>query len=104
MREHLDLTGASGAAYRFRLVEDPAQLPATPGNFVYVRWRGLAAQVMCCAAADSLIEASNRWDHAVRAHGVQGLYIRLNVARATRVEQYHDLNLRLRPPLAWLSE
>lgn len=104
MREHLDLTGASGTAYRFRLVEDPAELPATPGNFVYVRWRGSAAQVMCCAAADSLVEARNRWDLAVRSHGVQGLYIRLNVARATRVEEYHDLNLRLRPPLAWISE
>ncbi len=104
MRELLDLTGASGAAYRFRLVEDPAQLPATPGNFVYVRWRGSAAQVMCCAAADSLVEASHQWDAAVRSHGVQGLYIRLNVARSKRAEEHHDLNTRLRPPLAWLNE
>jgi len=96
---HLDLTGASGATYRFRLVDDPAQLPSTAGNFIYVRWRGTAPQIMCCCAVNSLTQASQDWDFAVRSHGAQGLYIRLNVARATRGEEHRDLVARLRPPM-----
>ena len=81
MQDLLDLTGASGADYRFRRVEDPARLPTTAGNFLYVRWRGSTPQVLCCGAVNSLVEASDRWDFAVRSHGAQGLYVRLNVAR-----------------------
>ena len=99
VQDLLDLTGASGATYRFRLVEDPGQLPSAAGNFAYVRWRGTAAQVMCCSAVNSLVEASDAWDFAVRSHGVEGLYIRLNVARATRGEEHRDLVARLRPPM-----
>lgn len=99
VNEHVDLTGASGAVYRFRLVEDPAQLPSTGGNFVYVRRTGAVFQVMCCSAVNSLVEASQAWDDAVRSYGVQSLYIRLNVARATRAEEHRDLIARLRPPM-----
>lgn len=104
MQDHLDLTGASGAIYRFRLVEDPAQLPATAGNFVYVRWRGATAQVLCCAAVNSLVQATDDWDFAVRSHGVQALYVRLNVARATRGEEHRDLVSRWRPVMASRDE
>ena len=99
MKEHLDLLGASGAAYRFRLVGDPAELPATSGNFAYVRWRGAAAQVSCCGAANSLTLAIRFWDAAVRDHGAEGLYIRLNVARAIRDAEHEDLVARQRPPM-----
>jgi hypothetical protein len=104
VQDLLDLTGASGAQYRFRLIEDPEQLPATAGNFLYVRWRGSAPQVMCCGAVNSLVEASHRWDFAVRSHGVQGLYIRLNVARAKRREEHQDLFTRLQPPMPPIDE
>jgi hypothetical protein len=104
VKEHLDLQGASGAAYRFRLVADPAELPATSGNFVYVRWRGSAAQVACCGAVDSLISATRFWDAAVRAHKVDGLYIRLNVARALRDAEHEDLVIRQRPPMTSYRE
>jgi hypothetical protein len=104
VQDLLDLTGASGASYRFRLVEDPGQLPSTAGNFLYVRWRGSAPQVMCCGAVNSLVEASQRWDLAVRAHGAQGLYIRLNIARAKRREEHLDLVTRLQPPMAAIDE
>jgi hypothetical protein len=99
VQDHLDVTGASGARYRFRLVGDPARLPATAGNFLYVRWRGSSPQIMCCGAVNSLVQATDQWDVAVRAHGVQGLYIRLNVARAARREEHLDLFSKLRPPM-----
>jgi hypothetical protein len=104
VQDHLDLIGASGATYRFRLVENPAQLPSTAGNFVYVRWRGASPQVLCCSAVNSLAQAALDWDLAVRSHGVQGLYIRLNVARATRGEEHRDLVARLHPVMASRDE
>lgn len=100
MKDSLDLQGASGATYRFRLVADPAGLPATSGNFVYVRWRGAAAQVACCGAVHTLASANRFWDEAVRAHKVEGLYIRLNVARAVRDQEHEDLMAKLRPPMS----
>ena len=99
MKEHVDLQGASGASYRFRLVADPGQLPASSGNFAYVRWRGAAPQIACCGAVNSLLSANRLWDEAVRGHGVEGLYIRLNVARAVRDEEHADLVQKLRPPM-----
>ncbi len=104
MKEHLDLQGASGATYRFRLILDPGQLPATSGNFVYVRWRGVTPQVAFCGAVNSLGSANRFWDQAVRAHGVEGLYVRLNVARSKRDEEHADLVEKLRPPMTPFSE
>jgi len=72
VNETIDLIGASGATYRFRLVTDPNQLPSTAGNFAYVRWRGSAVQVMGCGAVNSLQEAARDWNVAVRDHGAQG--------------------------------
>lgn len=99
MQEHLDLQGASGATYRFRLIADPDQLPATSGNFVYVRWRGATPQVFCCGAVNSLTAAVRSWDEAVRAYGASGLYVRLNVARSARDEEHADLVEKYRPPM-----
>ena len=104
VQDHLDLPGASGAIYRFRLIEDPAQLPSTAGNFVYVRWRATTPQVMCCGAVGSLLDVRQQWDSAVRSHSAQGLYIRLNVARSTRGEEHLDLISRWRPPIPALDE
>lgn len=104
VKDHLDLSGASGAIYRFRLVEDPAELPSAAGNFVYLRWRGASPQVISCGAVNSLASASGQWDAAVRSHGVQALYIRLNVARSTRQEEHLDLIKRWRPAIQALDE
>jgi hypothetical protein len=99
VQDHLDLQGASGATYRFRLIAETGELPATSGNFVYVRWRGQTPQVFCCGAINSLSAASRAWDEAVRTHGVTGLYVRLNVARARRDEEHADLTAKYRPPM-----
>jgi hypothetical protein len=104
VNETIDLIGASGATYRFRLVTDPNQLPSTAGNFAYVRWRGSAVQVMGCGAVNSLQEAARDWNVAVRDHGAQGLYVRLNVARSTRGDEHQDLVDRLRPPMSARDE
>jgi len=104
VQDHLDLQGASGATYRFRLIPEPGQLPATSGNFAYVRWRGATPQVFCLGAVNNLGSAGRDWDEAVRAHGASGLYVRLNVARAVRDEEHADLFEKHRPPMVSRAE
>jgi uncharacterized protein YecE (DUF72 family) len=104
VQDHLDLQGASGATYRFRLIAGPDQLPATSGNFVYVRWHGAAPQVFCCGAVDSLSATFGSWDEAVRTYGALCVYVRLNVARSVRDEEYSDLVEKYRPPMSTHAE
>lgn len=104
MQDHLDLQGASGATYRFRLIAGPDQLPATSGNFVYVRWLDTEPQVLCCGVIDSLSAAFGSWDEAVRTYGPSSAYIRLNVARARRDEEHADLVENYRPPMSVCAE
>lgn len=104
VQDHLDLQGASGATYRFRLIAEPGQLPATSGNFAYVRWRGARPEVSCLGAVNSLGSASRVWDEAVRAHGASGLYVRLNVARAARDQEHADLVEKHQPPMVSHAE
>lgn len=99
VQDHLDLQGASGATYRFRLVSDLEELPATSGNFVYLRREGAAPRVFCFGAVDSLGFAAERREEIARAYGPADLYVRLNVARALRDEEHADLVRRHRPPM-----
>lgn len=104
MQDHLDLQGASGATYRFRLIAGPDQLPATSGNFVYVRWLDMEPQVLCCGVVDSLSAAFGSWDEAVRTYGALCVYVRLNVARARRDEVHADLVEKYRPLMSTHAE
>jgi hypothetical protein len=104
VKEHLDLEGASGAIYRFRLIADPDQLPVAGGNFVFVRWSGEGPQVSFCGAVNSLVMATRFWGEAARVHGAQGLYIRLNVARASREREHADFVKKLKPPMKPYSD
>lgn len=104
MQDILDLQGASGGSYRFRRIDDPAQLPATSGNFVHVRWSGEVAQVVYCGSVNTLTSAADRWSETVGVYGAVGLYIRLNVARRGRDEEHADLVEKHRPSLGEVVE
>lgn len=99
MKPFIDLIGASGAIYRFRLVEDPALLPATGGNFVYVRSDAKGQQVVGCGVARGLARAQASWPAAVQQHKANGIYVRLNVARVQRESEHEDLVAGLKPAL-----
>ena len=99
MQDLLDLEGASGARYRFRHVADLSDLRVTAGNFAYVRWTGPRPQVVGCGAVNGLVRAVSGWSEAVSAHGANAVYVRLNVARAARLDEHHDLIEGLRPPM-----
>ena len=98
MNEHIELEGADGVPLRFRLNGDLAELPAMAGNFVCVRSKGGALDVVCVGAAASLQDASKSWK-AAKDKGAEALYVRLNVAGATRTQELEALAARYQPPL-----
>lgn len=103
MIEILDLVGASGASYRFRLVE-PARLPVTAGNFALVRFAGGAPEVVCLGSANKLLLAEDAQAEVVRSNGEVALYMRLNIGRGLRVAEHEDLMGAYRPPFESVLE
>ncbi len=99
MNEIIDLVGSTGRPYRFRRVSLPAFLPVMSGNFVFVRWQGDKAEVVCSGTADSLIYAAGGWADATRHHGAHSIYVRLNVSRTVRIAEHDDLAVRHNPPI-----
>lgn len=90
MTDFLDLQGASGAPYRFRhvTVED---LPTMAGNVVVVTPPYPLRAVVFCGAAECLANAAPRLGPTLAAHPGAQVYVRLNVARATRETEHADL-------------
>ncbi|NBB16545.1 hypothetical protein GVN21_14375 [Caulobacter sp. SLTY] len=99
MNEYIELQGASGSALRFRLRSDAAPLPAMAGNFVCIKMSGDTPEVVACGATNSLMTAGVAWEAAVREHGAEALYIRLNVAGATRALELESLVKHHNPPM-----
>jgi hypothetical protein len=100
----LDLRGASGAAYRFHKIDTGAPLPAIAGNFVYVTGEGAARCLVCCGAAESLRNALKDWDHAVRVHRANAVYVRRNVSWKIRAIEHADIVARWRPKMIAAAE
>jgi len=100
MTNQIDLQGASGVIYRYRLVEDSAPKTPVAGNFVCVSRREGAPVVVYVGAADNLaVEASERWIEAASRHAATHLYTRLNVGLAARDQEAADLVEALRPAM-----
>jgi hypothetical protein len=98
VKPFLDLTGASGSVYRFRRCGDLNELPATAGNFVYLRADPAGDEIVCCGTARSLVRASSAWKAAERRKATD-LYLRLNVSRAVREGEHEDIVAATQPPL-----
>lgn len=92
----LDIIGASGAVYRFRLHRPGQALPATAGNYVYVQAGSRPPVILCCGEASSLVQAGNA---ARDVEEGAALYLRLNVSRATRVAEHEDIVAAAAPAL-----
>jgi hypothetical protein len=98
MNSQIDLCGASGTIYRYRIANPVRPNIAGSGNFVYVRDEDGAAQVVFAGETDSLaLDSLLRWDEAVRQHGATHLFMRLNVSGATRACELSDLLPALDP-------
>ena len=90
MNTIIDLCGASGATYRFRLWADGASHPPTAGNYACVRFHGGRMEVLGVGDALDLSLVPNELPKRLR-DSAPLIYTRLNVARATRAAEHDDL-------------
>ena len=90
MKDFIDLEGASGAKYRFRLWPDGTPHLPTGGNFVYVRQEQRGFTVLVVGESNDLSQARAQWPEAVR-RGATHAFTRLNVSRAVRTAEHQDL-------------
>jgi hypothetical protein len=101
MREFVDLRGASGSSYRFRLAPNGTIPLRIAGNYAILRPKPGGFTVAHLGVTGDLSMAR---EEAARSYGRGpfNLYVRLNVARSTREAEHEDLavayGLRLPEP------
>jgi hypothetical protein len=90
-KDTIDVAGASGAQYRFRLVADPQRPPIGAGNYVYIKHGDEADEVVGCGVTNSLPAAAATWASSPRQRGATAFYARLNVSRSVREAELADI-------------
>ena len=94
MKDFIDLPGASGASYRFRLWPEGRAHQPIAGNFVCVRaGEGGAYKVIHVGESTDLSRIRFELPKPLRAADVL-VYTRLNIARAARSAEHEDLLAR----------
>jgi hypothetical protein len=92
MSDHIDVHGASGKLYRFRLAPNARPASAMSGTFAYVREEGRAKEILFVGETDNLMNgAPARWIEAAGQHQATHLYVRLNISAAVRQEELQDI-------------
>lgn len=97
MKPFIDITGASGAVYRFDGIAGAADAPAVAGNFVFARISGRDVEVACCGSALNLKDTVSLWGAEIEASETQGIFVRLNTLRGARVREHDDIVEKHRP-------
>lgn len=89
MNELVDLTGASGAVYRFRRVANGEAQQRMGGNYALLKARAGGFTVRFVGLTNDLSQARQECPPELLkgAH----LYVRLNVPRAAREAEHEDL-------------
>jgi hypothetical protein len=98
MNDFIDLQGASGASYRFRLWAEGASHLPIAGNYVFVRQAGDAVKVVLAGLTNDLSTCRKEFRKAVSRKATH-VYTRLNVSRATRHAEHDDLVAGCQPAL-----
>jgi hypothetical protein len=89
--QQIDLTGASGAVYRYAAAPERGVSTPMGGNFAFVRVSGSDLTVIYMGQTDNLMRnAAERWNQA-EPLGATHIYIRLNVSGRLREEELQDL-------------
>jgi hypothetical protein len=93
MISYLDLTGASGAAYRFARIENATPPTAHSGLYLYVREAADAPPVVVfLGETENLMTGvAGRWAEAQGEHGATALFTRLHVGAAARRAELFDI-------------
>ncbi len=100
MREYVDVTGASGASYRFMRFRDGRPLSPMGGNYLYARFTGDRFELIFAGEAPNLLlNARERWAEAVSGFQATELYSRLNISERIRQMELSDIAAANRPPM-----
>jgi hypothetical protein len=100
LTRQFDITGQSGAQYRYKALEELK--PVSPGgaNYLFVSWSGDTAKIIHAGESDSLHRAVfDTWDEARIDHGATEIIARLNITGAVRRAEQADIVARHRPPM-----
>lgn len=96
----LDVAGAHGGPYRFQQVPEGAKVSVMGGEFLYVKAEDRQWAIVFASESNNLADdARTRWDEAVKTHGVNRLYTRLNVAASARDSELSDIVAHYDPPM-----
>lgn len=93
MKDFIDLHGASGAQYRFRLWPEGASHVPVAGNYAYIREEPAGFTVVAVGESNDLSQARADWPKTAK-RGVTHLYTRLNVPGAVREAEHADIAAR----------
>lgn len=96
MKPYIDLQGASGAVYRYKLAEDRDPRTTIAGNFVFV---DAAGSIVYAGEANNLHGAGSRFPEAALKHKAEYLYTRLNVSGASRSDELQDILAAAKPAM-----
>lgn len=90
MRDFVELSGASGAAYRFRSWPEGDNHTPMAGNFAVLVFEGAAPTIVALGVTGNLSRARHL-AQAKLAESSGALFTRLNVSRSTRTDEHEDL-------------
>lgn len=96
MKTFVDLEGASGRAYRFRLWREGEPHQPIAGNYAYLGASDHGLEVLGIGATNDLSAARQPLARLKRL-GVAHVYTRLNVPRGARETEHQDLVARYHP-------
>ena len=100
MADFIDLQGASGASYRFRLAPPEAPHTSVAGLVAIVRGDGPEREVLLLAPSYDLAVDVVRAAELAHEHRAQ-VWTRLNIPTPLRVAEAEDLAARYPSTLAW---
>ena len=104
MREFVDLRGASGTFYRFRLWPEGGAHPPIAGNYILLREDESGPKILLAGVTSDLSQAAVESRKALAKDPGTRLYTRLNVARAVRVAEHDDLVAEHKPAVLSTGE
>lgn len=104
MRDFVDLRGASGTLYRFRLWPEGGAHPPIAGNYIVLREDASGDKVLLAGITSDLSQAAFECRKALAKDPTARLYTRLNVARALRTAEHDDIVAEHKPAVMSAGE
>jgi len=96
MLPFIDLEGASGRIYRFRLWREGEAHQPIAGNYAYVRQASSGMEILGLGATNDLSAARQPLKGRKQLEGA-AIYTRLNVPRGARENEHQDLVAHHKP-------